>query len=216
MNSIQKGRVVGAELTLEVYKYRNVLESIAYKMVGSLEDAQDIVQDAFLKWFTIDKSKIDNAKAYLVRIVTNKCLNHLESLKHKKTEYFDNLQQAEWVQKIKDSDILKFDLDTEVSSALNYLQHKLEPVEKAVFLMREVFNFEYEEIQEVIDKKVDNCRKLFSRASNKLKEKSDYSEPKSISNYSHLTDSFKNACSGNSSAFLADLRKDIEAKFRKK
>ncbi|NMM50007.1 sigma-70 family RNA polymerase sigma factor [Marinigracilibium pacificum] len=206
---------MAAELTIEVYKYRNILESIAYRMVGSMEDAQDIVQDAFLKWFTIDKTHIDNAKAYLIKVVTNKCLNHLESIKSKKTEYLDSLQQSEWVQRIKESEILNFDLDNEISSALNYLQNKLEPVEKAVFLMREVFNFEYEEIQEVIDKKVDNCRKLFSRASNKIKEDKNFLITKENNN-SHLTDSFKNACTGNSAAFLADLKKDIESKFRKK
>ncbi|MEL7147559.1 MAG: sigma factor, partial [Bacteroidota bacterium] len=61
--------------------YQPLLTSIAYKIVGSLQDAEDIVQDTFLKWLTIDQQKIDNTKAYLVRAVTNNALNHLKSFK---------------------------------------------------------------------------------------------------------------------------------------
>ncbi len=178
-------------------------------MVGSLQDAEDIVQDTFVKWLTIDHDKINNTKAYLVKTVTNNCLNHLKTFNKKKNEYFSSLHPADFLEKFKTTDYPAFDFEKEVSDALAVLQKKLEPIERGIYVLREVFNFDYEVIQEIFGKKKDNCRQLFSRAKEKLtletkKPNFDHSQ--------HFTflDSFKKACtSGQLSEFVQNLTDDM-------
>ena len=102
-------------------------------MLGSLADAEDIVQDTFLKWLSIDHKKIHNTKAYLVKSVTNNCINHLNSLKRKKEECLESLNLASLMDKYIDIDVSKLDLDCEITAALNVIHKKLEPLEKAIF-----------------------------------------------------------------------------------
>ncbi len=176
-------------------------------MVGCIHDAEDIVQDTFLKYLSVDKTKIENTKAYLVRAVTNNCINHLNAFNQKKKEYLETWQNLEL------SDIINFDsfdLENEISTALAAVHKKLEPVEKAIFLMREVFDYEYDELQEIFEKKKDHCRQIVSRAKekitlDKIKFKID------LPNHKRLLDSFNNACSfGDPKELISNLNREIE------
>jgi RNA polymerase sigma-70 factor (ECF subfamily) len=144
--------------------YQPVLHTIAYNLVRCKEDAEDIVQETFVKWLSVDHQKIDNTKAYLIRAVTNNCLNHLNSLRRKKEEYIDNV--SEMIKHFKETNLAHLDMDT----AIKVLHAKLEPLERAVYLLKEVFDFDYEELQQTFDKKKDHCRQLFFRAKKKLNE----------------------------------------------
>jgi RNA polymerase sigma factor (sigma-70 family) len=192
--------------------YQPVLQSIAYNFLRCKADAEDIVQDTFLKWLSVDRSKIQNNKAYLIASVTNNCLNHLKSLKRKKEEYWDNGKLSEVIIKFKESDFAHLDFHMELSEAFKVLHTKLEPLERAAYLMREVFDFDYESIQKALDKKADHCRQLLSRARKKLDEETSkihFELPKT----DHLLESFKNACNlGEVTTFVNDLKKDISAK----
>jgi RNA polymerase sigma-70 factor (ECF subfamily) len=175
-------------------------------MVGCMHDAEDIVQDTFLKYLSIDKSKIENTKAYLVRAVTNNCINHLNAFNQKKKEYIDSFNNFEL------SDMINFDsfdLENEISTALASVHKKLEPVEKAIFLMREVFDYEYDELQDIFEKKKDHCRQIVSRAKEKLtldKMKFKVDMP----NHKKLLESFNNACSfGDPDELIATLNREI-------
>ena len=148
--------------------YQPMLQSIAYRMVGSIADAEDIVQDTLVNWLTIDKEKVKNTKAYLIRSVKNACINHLDKLKRSKDEYLSNFNASDIIDWYREKEFFNFDLDNEVNAALNILHKKLEPVEKGIFVLRELFDFDYDELQAIFDKKKDNCRKLFSRAKEKL------------------------------------------------
>lgn len=184
-------------------------------MVGSIHDAEDIVQETFLKWLMAEKEKIKNTKAYLIRAVTNNCLNHLDALKRKKNEYLDNLKPAELIDWHRIADFKKIDLDHEVSHALNVLHKKLEPLEKAIFLLREVFNFEYEELQHLFDKKKENCRQLFCRAKEKLHNEGSKIKIEAPNPNSFLQ-SFKKASDlGHIGDFIQHLGSDISAKLKK-
>ncbi len=195
--------------------YQPTLQAIAMKMVGSLQDAEDIVQETFLKWLTAEKEKIKNTKAYLIKAVTNNCLNHLESLKRKKQQYLDNLNPSELIDWGKVSDFAKIDFEQEVSAALNVLHKKLEPLEKGVFVLREVFNFDYEELQQIFDKKKENCRQLVSRAKAKLFDQTSKAKTPVTSKKQFLT-SFQNACDlGQISDFIQELGQDLSAKIKK-
>jgi RNA polymerase sigma factor (sigma-70 family) len=150
--------------------YQPLLHRIAYNLVRSNADAEDIVQETFLRWLTIDQQRIENTKAYLIRAVTNNCLSHLETLKRKKEEYLETISSSEFVQKLKEVNFSQLDLDVDLKQAFKVLQAKLQPLERAVFLLKEVFDFDYDSLTKTLDKKKDHCRQLLARARKKLAE----------------------------------------------
>lgn len=189
--------------------YHPMLHAIAFKMLGSLADAEDIVQDTFLKWLTIDQEKINNTKAYLIKAVTNNCINHLNALKQKKNEYLENLNPGELLGKFKENDFTRFDLENELAAALEVIHKKLAPMEKAIFLLREVFDYEYDELQVIFDKKKENCRQLFCRANEKLNQETKKFKL-NMASRTRFLESFKSACAkGNLSEFINDLSQEV-------
>lgn len=191
-----------------------MLQSIAYNLVRCRQDAEDIVQETFIKWLTIDQQKVENIKAYLIRAVVNNCLNHLNALKRKKEEYLENVSEA--IKHFKETNLAHIDLDADLQAAFKVLHTKLEPLERAVYVLKEAFDFDYEDIQVALDKKKDHCRQLFSRAKKKLNEeraKIHFELPDST----NLIKSFKNACHlGNEENLLLELKNDISQSAKKK
>ena len=114
--------------------YQPTLRSIAYNLVRSHADADDIVQETFLKWLSIDSDKIQNTKAYLIKAVTNNCLNHLNSLKKKKEEYLDSINVSEFIHRFKENNFAHLDLEADLSKAFKVMLTKLEPLERAVYV----------------------------------------------------------------------------------
>ncbi len=137
-------------------------------MVGSFEDAQDIVQDTVEKWFRTDSEKIENPKSYLFRSLINNCQTHLRNLKVKRDnlEKFQDYFSRNHYHFEMDFDFL--DQDSQFKRGVSYLNKKLKPIEKGVFILKEVFNLEYEVIQEILGKKAENCRQILSRAKAKI------------------------------------------------
>lgn len=191
--------------------YQPLLHQIALKMVGSLADAEDIVQDTFLKWLSTNTEKIENTRAYLIKAVTNNCINHLEALKRKKDECLQNLNPSELIDWYKEKEFFRFDMENEISAALNVIQKKLEPLEKGIFVLRELFDFDYEELQHIFDKKKDNCRQLFSRAKGKLSEETGKVKTDVANN--SIIDNFKKACNfGSPADFIKEVKREINLK----
>lgn len=153
-----------------ISQYQPMLQAIAYRMLGCIQDAEDIVQDTFLKYLSINQEEIRNTKAYLIRSVTNNCLNHLNSLKQKKKDYLDSVKMPELFDKI---DFSHLDLRHELEVALTVMHKKLGPLERGLFVLREVFDFEYDELQVIFNKKKDHCRQLVSRAKDKLAQETE-------------------------------------------
>ncbi|MFC2186002.1 sigma-70 family RNA polymerase sigma factor [Fulvivirgaceae bacterium LMO-SS25] len=199
-----------------IAQYQPLLQSIASKILGSTEDAKDVVQDTFLKWLSVDRSNIDNTKAYLIRSVKNNALSHLESLKNKKEEFnpnFDIIDKLDnWY---KETEFPKIDIENELAAALFILQMKLEPLERAVFLMKEVFNFDYETIQETLEKRKDHLRQLVSRAKKKLAmDKENFSFP--VIKKPEFINSVVKACDlGSFNDMIAQLKLEIASPFKK-
>ncbi|MEM9324669.1 MAG: sigma factor [Bacteroidota bacterium] len=189
--------------------YQPTLQSIALKMLGSLADAEDIVHDTFLKWMTIDTSRIQNTKAFLIRTVTNKCINFLKG--HGQSRISGDLTEVE--AEMGDDQGLRavthFDTENQLAEAWRILHRKLEPAEKAIYVLREAFNIDYDDLQHIVDKSAVNCRKLFSRAKCKVRDEM----PKiniDLSVSIRLPASFKNASLfGDLSALVADLTKEM-------
>lgn len=188
--------------------YQPMLQAIAYNLVRCKQDAEDIVQETFLRWLSTEQKKIQNIKAYLIKAVTNNCLNHLNALKRKKEEYIDSIHLPEFLTKIKESNFAYIDLDVYLSGAMKVLHTKLEPLERAVYLLKEVFDIDYDTLHKALDKKKDHCRQLLSRAKKKLNEEKirthfDLPAP------STLLDSFKKACQGDTDELINSLKRDI-------
>jgi RNA polymerase sigma factor (sigma-70 family) len=189
--------------------YQPLLHSIAYKILKCKADAEDVVQDTFIKWLETEKEKIHNTKAYLITAVRNNCLTHLETLRRKKEEYLDSIDLSKLTGKFKEIDFSHLDFDAELSKAISLIHHKLEPLERAVYLLKEVFDLDYEAIQVAVNKKKDHCRQLVCRAKKKM---SDLKVP-SINiemPKGPWVESLKKACDlGNASSLIATLQKEL-------
>jgi len=189
-----------AEATL----YRPLLHTIAYKIVGCSAIAEDMVQDTFLNWFKNERKEVKDAKAYLISSVRNLSINHL---KKKKDELFENFTPNLPSFSI-NTDISYLDIKQEISESMAVLLKKLAPAERAVFVLKEVFNFDYSDLPAIIGKTSDNCRQLLSRAQQKLnQEKERFTlEPQKLSS---LIGNFKKATLGEFEGLIKTLKEDI-------
>lgn len=147
--------------------YRRPLFSLAYRMLGSVMDAEDIVQEAFLAYDQLpDPAAIRNERAFLYKIVTNRCLDLLRSSAHRRELYVGPWLPEPLVEAgasgVDPSDA--FMRRESLSTAYLLLLQQLNAVERAVFLLREIFNYSYDEIADMIGKSSANCRQIFHRA----------------------------------------------------
>ncbi len=175
------------------------------KMLRCKADAEDVVQETFMKWLSQEQTKIKNTKAYLIKAVTNNCLNHLNALKRKRLESF---HWPEFVERFRaTTDFSHIDIETELSKAFQILQSKLEPLERAVYVLKEVFDFDYKALQLILDKKQDHCRQLFCRAKKKLNDEKDHFNAVFQPKKTALLESFRKACEfGQPSDLVAQLK----------
>jgi len=185
-----------------------MLQRIAMRMLKSKADADDVVQDTFMKWLSQEQAKIKNTKAYLIQAVRNNCINHLNALKQKRLQYLEAIHWQDIVEKLRETtDFSNFDVEVEVSRALQVIQHRLEPLERAVYVLKEVFDFDYKALQKVLDKKQDHCRQLFCRAKKKLREETEHFNSVLQPKKAALLESFRKACDfGQPLDLIAQLR----------
>ncbi|MGW5638890.1 RNA polymerase sigma-70 factor [Streptomyces sp. NPDC003832] len=142
--------------------HRRLLFGTAYRMLGSVADAEDVLQDAWLKWSRTDRASVTNPRAYLVRTVTNLCLNRLTSARATRESYIGEWLPEPWLTTPDSSE------DTEradsVSMALMVVLESLSPVERAVFVLREVFGYSHAEIAGILDRSEAAVRQTAHRA----------------------------------------------------
>ena len=143
---------------------RPYLYVVAYHILANSADAEDMVQECFLRWEKTDESKVRTPKAFLTTTVTRLCLKHLQSARVLREEPFGfAVPEALEPAQAHDADA-HARLAESLSEALLVMLKALSPLERAVFLLREVFNSEYAEIAEMVDKSEDNCRQILRRA----------------------------------------------------
>ncbi|MGC4015253.1 MAG: sigma-70 family RNA polymerase sigma factor [Luteolibacter sp.] len=137
---------------------RPLLFSIAYRMLGSAMDAEDIVQEAFLRYQSA--ANIEMPKAFLTSVVTRLCLDQLKSARAQRESYI-----GPWLpEPLITSASLLYNEYEFISLAFLVLLESLTPVERAVFLLREVFDYDYRDIADIVDKEEAACRQSFHRA----------------------------------------------------
>ena len=149
-------------------EYKSLLFSIAYNMLGKVDAAEDIVQDTFVKWLETKTEEIRHIKAYLVKAVTNKSINYLQSARVKHEEYTGIWLPEPLSYQESNSAQTKMESYHALSIGILVLLEKLTPNERAIFLLKEIFAYDYSELAEIFDKTEDNCRQLFKRAKNNL------------------------------------------------
>jgi RNA polymerase sigma-70 factor (ECF subfamily) len=143
---------------------RRLMFDIAYRMLGSVADAEDIVQDTFLLWQATDHTKVRSPPAWLTTVVTRQCINHLNCARVRREEYLGPWLPEPLVTSQFPDPRENAKLADSLSMALLILLETLSPTERAVFLLREVFGYKFEEIALIVEKSETNCRQLLSRA----------------------------------------------------
>jgi RNA polymerase sigma-70 factor (ECF subfamily) len=153
--------------------YRPLLFSIAYRMTGSASQAEDIVQDAYLRYYQVETIPIHSLKSYFTKIVVNLSLNYLKSAHVQREAYIGIWLPEPILTSLADEESLEASIEQQesVSMALLVLLEELTPPERAVFLLHEVFDYSFAEIATIIEKSPENCRQLFHRAKSHLMEK---------------------------------------------
>lgn len=150
------------------YEYKSLLFSIAYNMLGLVDAAEDMVQETFLIWMEVTTDEIKHPKAYLVRIITNKCINYMNSARAKREKYIGLWLPEPLVNYAPDKAYTKVESYHALSFGILVLLERLTPQERAIFLLKEVFAYDYQELGELFDKTRDNCRQIFTRAKKHL------------------------------------------------
>jgi RNA polymerase sigma-70 factor (ECF subfamily) len=143
-------------------RHRPLLFTVAYEMLGSASDAEDVVQETWLRWEVVDQSEVRDHRAYLVRIVTRQALNRLRTLSRRREDYV-----GEWLpEPVMTSPDVAADVELadSVSIAMLTVLETLGPAERAVFVLREVFDTPYEEIAEAVGKSPAAVRQIAHRA----------------------------------------------------
>lgn len=143
-------------------EHRNLLFTVAYELLGSAADAEDVVQESWLRWSQVDHASIRDARGYLVRVVSRQALNHVRSLSRRREAYV-----GPWLPEpvLTAPDVAEdAELADSVSLAMLVVLDTLKPVERAVFVLREVFGFEYDEVAAAVGRSPEATRQVAHRA----------------------------------------------------
>jgi RNA polymerase sigma factor (sigma-70 family) len=142
--------------------HRGLLFTVAYEMLGSAADAEDVLQESWLRWAGVDRSQVRDPRSYLIRVVTRQALNRLRTLARSREDYV-----GEWLPEplLTSPDVAEdVELAESVSIAMLTVLETLGPLERAVFVLREVFGVPYGEIAEAVGKPAATVRQIARRA----------------------------------------------------
>lgn len=150
---------------------RPLLFSIAYRMTGSVTEAEDLVQEAFFRWERARQggTVVESPKAYLAAATTRLSIDHLRSARARRESYVGTWLPEPVVADLHEGPEQMAELSDSLSMAFLVVLESLSPVERAVFLLREVFEYSYEDIAEIVDRSEANCRQIFGRARQHLR-----------------------------------------------
>ncbi len=140
---------------------RPKLIRVAYRMLGSVADAEDMVQEAFIRWMNADRSEVREPEAFLRRTVTRLCLDFLKSGRNQRETYF-----GPWIP----DPVVEEEADDDVTLPLMLALERLSPLERAAFLLHDVFGLDFDEIARTIQRDAAACRQLAARARKHVRE----------------------------------------------
>ncbi|NUP61615.1 MAG: RNA polymerase sigma-70 factor [Nonomuraea sp.] len=189
--------------SVEFEEYRPMLLGLAYRLLGSMWDAEDVVQEAWLRWEGTDRSEVREPRAFLLTVVSRLALDQLRSARVKR-EAYTGPWLPEPVATGEAGPLDTAELRDTVSYATLHLMERLSPPERAVFVLREAFELPYDEIAEIVGSSVANARQLHHRASVRLSEGRDRFRP-SHEDHTRLLTKFMEAAGGGDLSALTDL-----------
>ena len=140
---------------------RAKLQHVAYRMLGSVADAEDILQEAFIRWMKADRGTVREPEAFLRRVVTRLCLDQLKSVRHRRETYI-----GPWLPE----PLVEEDVEEDVTLPLMLALERLSPLERAAFLLHDVFGLSFEEVAKTVQRDAAACRQLAARARTHVRE----------------------------------------------
>jgi RNA polymerase sigma-70 factor, ECF subfamily len=143
--------------------HRRALTGLAYRMLGSRAEAEDVVQDAYLRWHAVDRSTIEEPRHYLGTVVTRLCLDRMKSAQARREQYVGQWLPEPVVDELFDGEEAG-DLAHDISVALMLLLERLSPLERASFLLHDVFGLDFAEVARTLGRGEAACRQLATRA----------------------------------------------------
>lgn len=171
--------------------HRPYLFRLAYGMLGRIAPAEDAVQEAFLRWQKQDIEQIQSNQAYLSKIVSNICLDEIKSARNRREQYIGPDLPEPLLSTDRETPEAKVELAESLSMALLVVLEQLSPVQRAVFILREVFDYDYASVAEIINKSEANCRKIAQRARRQVRNKPHFE--KNIAEQHELVTAFTKA-----------------------
>lgn len=145
-------------------QHRSLLFAIAYRMLGTVTDAEDMVQETFLRWQQTAEATVKSAKTYLSTIITRLCIDHLRSARVQREQYVGSWLPEPIMTQKTDDPAAQVELADSLSIAFLVVLERLSPIERAVFLLREVFDYDYDTIAQMVERSSANCRQILRRS----------------------------------------------------
>ncbi|MFI9596213.1 RNA polymerase sigma-70 factor [Nonomuraea sp. NPDC052265] len=189
-------------------EYRPMLLGLAYRLLGSMWDAEDVVQEAWLRWEGTDRSRIREPRAFLLTVVSRLALDQLRSARVRR-EAYTGPWLPEPVATGQAGPLDTAELRDTVSYATLHLMEKLSPPERAVFVLREAFELPYDEIAEIVGSSVANARQMHHRASVRVSQGRDRFTPTNEDHARLLTKFMEAAGGGDLDALTELLHEDV-------
>ncbi|WP_280440481.1 RNA polymerase sigma-70 factor [Nocardia brasiliensis] len=189
--------------------YRGRLEAIAYRLLGSAGDAEDAVQDVYLRWHAADRTLIETPVAWLTKVLTNICLNQLTSARARRETYV-----GQWLpEPVLAGDRILGPADTaeqreSVSMAMLTLMERLSPNERVVYVLREAFGYSHREIAELLDLTEANCQQIYRRAKQHLSDERARAEIDAVAARKVVEEFLAAALSGDTDSLIRLLTDD--------
>lgn len=190
--------------------HRKRLFSIAYRMLGVRADAEDLVQDAWLRWHASDRSGVQSAEAWLVTMTTRLAIDRLRALKAEREAYSGFWLPEPIVEIDEHTPESQAEQASDLSMAFMWVLERLSPEERAAFLMRQVFDYDYAEVAELLGKSEAACRQMVSRASERVQQEKVRFEVKREDHRNILQRFVAAANSGQQDAIRAFIADDMQ------
>lgn len=192
--------------------HRPRLFSIAYRMLGSAMEAEDMVQETYLRYHSVNVEQLENPSAFLNTVITRLCMDHLKSARVKREKYI-----GPWLPEpvITTNNIMfnpaqHTELEDTISLAFLVLLESLTPLERAVFLLRAVFDYTYDEIADITGQSLDACRQSYSRAKRHIQQHQQRFTPSPEEHTRILTSFMQAVTAGDVAGLTALLAEDVQ------
>lgn len=187
---------------------RQRLMRLAYRMLGTHADSDDVLQEAYLRWAGLDHGSIQSPPAMLTTIVTRLCIDRRREIDRRKETYVGPWLPDPVLEAVRPPERAA-ELAESVSMAFLYVLERLSPLERAAYLLRKVFNYEYQDISEILEKSNVHCRQLVSRAEQRIQEGRPRYQPEP-GDRDRISEKFLDTCaSGDMDGLLQLLSDDV-------